>query len=169
MHTLNCIKYLPITSYILSTCHSASLLTLSYAFSRFIRPIYTLPFFKCALSSISFTVKTWPTHPYIYVKPSFPSSIKPLVTQRIQSTKIPLYIYTSQYLYSSYFVLFTLPLRRGTITADLQSSDTTTHITHPPDPQRQSTTISNLSYCLLKVKMFFLLELTKLVDNTSKH
>ena len=45
------------TSYILSTCHSTYLLTLSYAFSKSIKPIYTLHFHFHAFSHICFRVK----------------------------------------------------------------------------------------------------------------
>ena len=41
---------LPPTSYILSPCHSVSLLTLPYAFSRSTKPTYTTFFLPCLLT-----------------------------------------------------------------------------------------------------------------------
>ena len=49
---------LPPTSYILGTCHSASLFTLPYAFSRSIKPPFTLCFFSFSFSPICFDLHT---------------------------------------------------------------------------------------------------------------
>ena len=47
----------PPPSYVLNTCHKTSLLTLSYAFSRSLKPTYTLRFFSSAFLPICFSVK----------------------------------------------------------------------------------------------------------------
>ena len=60
---------LPSTSYILSTCHRASLLTLSYAFPKSIKPKYTPHFFFRAFSPNCFRVKIWCTHTLPALKP----------------------------------------------------------------------------------------------------
>ena len=69
------------------------MLTLSYVFSRSIKPTYTLCFFSRAFWPICFRVKIGSTHPFSDLKPRYSSSIKSPVTLRTLSTNIPVYIF----------------------------------------------------------------------------
>src|SRR5678815_3589016 len=85
-------RSLPPTPYITNTCHKASLLTLSYACCKSIKPKYNL-FFSLIFSIICFNVKIGSTHPLPLLNAPCSSPISFSVTRRTLSTKIPAYIF----------------------------------------------------------------------------
>ena len=57
------------TSYVLISCHNASLLTQSYSYCNSIKPTYVMFFSLMFAHSTCFRVKIWSTHPLPALKP----------------------------------------------------------------------------------------------------
>ena len=102
IHTLNSIWKFTTSSYILSICHSTSLLILSYAFSKSIKPKYILCFFSHAFLPICIQVKIQSTHPLPDLKPPCSSSIKLSVTLWIMCMNIHTHFFKHAYIFLTF-------------------------------------------------------------------